>query len=64
MLKNPQLQFQCISLGIACGNMSLNSFWDAVHPTEVGYLVYGGRAYRAMSPVDAYPYDIERLAQS
>ncbi|KAM3693937.1 hypothetical protein ACJW31_07G022900 [Castanea mollissima] len=64
VLKNPQPQFQCISLGTVCSNRSLYSFWDAVHPTEVGYLVYGARAYRAMSPADAYPYDIERLAQS
>ena len=64
VLKNPQPQTECIPFGTACSNRSQYSFWDAVHPTEVGYVVYGGRAYRAQSPADAYPHDIEHLAQS
>ncbi|KAL4600264.1 hypothetical protein ACB092_11G186100 [Castanea dentata] len=64
VLKNPQPQAKCISFGTACSNRSQYSFWDAVHPTEVGYAVYGGRVYRAQSPADAYPHDIEHLSQS
>ncbi|XP_030944447.1 GDSL esterase/lipase At1g29670-like [Quercus lobata] len=64
VLTNPQPQAECIPFGTACGNRSQYSFWDAVHQTEVGYVVYGGRAYRAQSPADAYPNDIEHLAQS
>ena len=64
VLTNPQPQAECIPFGTACGNRSQYSFWDAVHQTEVGYVVYGGRAYRAQSPADAYPHDIEHLAQS
>ncbi|KAL4614052.1 hypothetical protein ACB092_07G027600 [Castanea dentata] len=63
VLENPEPQFQCIPFGIACSNRSQYSFWDAVHPTEVGYVILGGRAYRAQSPADAYPHDIEHLAQ-
>lgn len=38
-------------------------FWDSVHPTEAAYRFYVGRAYRAQSPTDAYPFDISYLAK-
>ncbi|KAL4614050.1 hypothetical protein ACB092_07G027500 [Castanea dentata] len=62
VIKNPQPQTKCIPFGTTCSNRSQYSFWDAVHPTEVKYVVYRGRAYRAQSPADAYPHDIEHLA--
>ncbi|KAF3950572.1 hypothetical protein ACB098_07G021500 [Castanea mollissima] len=56
-------QFQCSPLGHVCHNRSQYMFWDAVHPTEAAYRFYGGRAYRAQSPTDAYPFDISYLAK-
>ena len=63
VLRYPQPQTQCIPFGTECSNRSEYSFWDAVHPTEAAYVVYGERAYRAESTTDAYPFDIESLAQ-
>lgn len=54
---------QCDPFGKPCSNRSQYTFWDAVHPTEDVYAGYARRAYRAESPTDAYPFDIERLAQ-
>ncbi|XP_030944278.1 GDSL esterase/lipase At1g29670-like isoform X1 [Quercus lobata] len=56
-------QFQCSPSGYVCHNRSQYMFWDAVHPTEAAYEFYGGRAYRAQSPTDAYPFDISYLAK-
>ncbi|XP_030944446.1 GDSL esterase/lipase At5g45670-like [Quercus lobata] len=63
VLRYPQPETQCVPLGKECSNRSEYSFWDAVHPTEAAYVVYGERAYRVESPTDAYPFDIESLAQ-
>ncbi|KAK3007356.1 hypothetical protein RJ639_017831 [Escallonia herrerae] len=38
-------------------------FWDAYHPIETINLLVSGRAYHALSPSDAYPIDIQTLAQ-
>ncbi|KAK4564890.1 hypothetical protein RGQ29_006800 [Quercus rubra] len=56
-------QFQCSPSGYVCHNRSQYMFWDAVHPTEAAYEFYMGRAYRAQSPTDAYPFDISYLAK-
>ena len=46
-----------------CQNRREYLFWDAFHPTEAGNVVVAQRAYSAQSASDAYPVDIQRLAQ-
>ena len=38
-------------------------FWDAFHPTEAANTIIARRAYNAQSTSDAFPIDINRLAQ-
>ncbi|KAK2994581.1 hypothetical protein RJ640_012748 [Escallonia rubra] len=54
---------QCIENQAPCSNRNKYVFWDAYHPTEIMNLIVSGRAFRALSPSDAYPYDIRTLAQ-
>ncbi|CAI8590923.1 unnamed protein product [Vicia faba] len=56
-------QITCLPLQPACRDRNGFLFWDAFHPTEAGNTVIGKRAYNAQSPSDAYPFDINRLAQ-
>ncbi|CAK8565216.1 unnamed protein product [Lathyrus sativus] len=56
-------QITCLPLQTPCNNRNEYLFWDAFHPTEVGNTVIGRRAYNAQSGSDAYPIDINRLAQ-
>lgn len=56
-------QITCLPFQTPCSNRNEHLFWDAFHPTEVGNTVIGKRAYNAESGSDAYPIDINRLAQ-
>ena len=46
-----------------CENRKEHLFWDAFHPTEAGNTIVAQRGYKAQSASDAYPIDIQRLAQ-
>ncbi|KAM0010377.1 putative triacylglycerol lipase [Helianthus debilis subsp. tardiflorus] len=54
---------QCVPNSIPCPNRNLFIWYDGYHPTEVGNTVLANRSYTALSPTDASPYDISRLAQ-
>ncbi|KAK7303039.1 hypothetical protein RJT34_13938 [Clitoria ternatea] len=56
-------QITCLPLQTPCRNRNEYLFWDAFHPTEAANTIIGRRAYRAQSASDAYPIDINRLAQ-
>ncbi|XP_035538870.1 GDSL esterase/lipase At1g29670-like isoform X2 [Juglans regia] len=53
----------CNRHGYVCRNRSQYAFFDAVHPTEAVYELQTRRTYRAESPTDSYPFDIEHLAK-
>ncbi|KAH7544693.1 hypothetical protein FEM48_Zijuj01G0012800 [Ziziphus jujuba var. spinosa] len=55
-------QVRCIPFGNTCANRNEYVFWDAFHPTEVASVAFASRAYKALLPTDAYPYDISQLA--
>ncbi|XP_059294693.1 GDSL esterase/lipase At1g29670-like [Lycium ferocissimum] len=54
---------QCKYDGSACSDRASHYFWDGFHPTEIPNLVSAQRAYTALLPTDAYPFDISHLAQ-
>ncbi|KAL9257131.1 GDSL esterase/lipase-like protein [Drosera capensis] len=56
-------QITCLPMQQPCPNRNEYLFWDAYHPTEAANIVVGTRSYRAQSASDAYPYDIQHLAQ-
>ncbi|KAI5384831.1 hypothetical protein KIW84_071712 [Lathyrus oleraceus] len=56
-------QITCLPLQTPCDNRREYLFWDAFHPTEAGNIIVAQRAYNAQSPEDAYPIDINHLAQ-
>lgn len=53
---------QCRNGGGACSDRSSHYFWDGFHPTEIPNKVSAERAYTALLPTDAYPFDISHLA--
>ncbi|KAI3796733.1 hypothetical protein L1987_39414 [Smallanthus sonchifolius] len=54
---------QCIPNSIPCPDRNLRVWYDGFHPTEVANRALASRSYIALSPMDASPYDISRLAQ-
>ncbi|XP_059289880.1 GDSL esterase/lipase At5g45670-like [Lycium ferocissimum] len=56
-------QITCLPLQNPCPNRNEYLFWDAFHPGEAANTIVGRRSYKAERPSDAYPYDIQRLAQ-
>ncbi|KAK4347294.1 hypothetical protein RND71_033633 [Anisodus tanguticus] len=56
-------QITCLPLQTPCPNRNEYLFWDAFHPGEAANIIVGRRSYRAERPSDAYPYDIQLLAQ-
>ncbi|GLT68090.1 hypothetical protein SLA2020_403500 [Shorea laevis] len=56
-------QITCLPFQTPCQNRDEYLFWDAFHPSEAGNTIIGRRAYSAQSASDAYPIDINRLAQ-
>ncbi|KAL2252156.1 UNVERIFIED_CONTAM: GDSL esterase/lipase [Sesamum indicum] len=53
----------CIAGKVPCSNRDEYSFWDNFHPTEILNRAVAQRAYTAVLPSDAYPFDIRCLAQ-
>ncbi|XP_057948465.1 GDSL esterase/lipase At5g45670-like [Malania oleifera] len=56
-------QITCLPLQTPCRNRKEYLFWDAFHPTEAANVIVGKRSYSAQKASDAYPIDIQRLAQ-
>ncbi|KAK8937594.1 GDSL esterase/lipase [Platanthera guangdongensis] len=56
-------QITCLPEQTPCANRKEYLFWDAFHPTEAGNILIGRRSYRAQSSSDAYPMDLQHLAQ-
>lgn len=56
-------QITCLPAQTPCSNRREYLFWDAFHPTEAGNILIGRRSYRAQSSSDAYPMDLQHLAQ-
>ncbi|XP_058748972.1 GDSL esterase/lipase At1g29670-like [Vicia villosa] len=56
-------QITCLPRQSPCKDRNEYLFWDAFHPTEAGNTVIGKRAYNAQFASDAYPFDINHLAQ-
>ncbi|BAT87264.1 hypothetical protein LR48_Vigan09g227400 [Vigna angularis] len=56
-------QITCLPFQPPCRNRKEYLFWDAFHPTESANAIIARRAYNAQSSSDAYPVDINRLAQ-
>ncbi|KAK7412519.1 hypothetical protein VNO78_03983 [Psophocarpus tetragonolobus] len=56
-------QITCLPLQPPCRNRRDYLFWDAYHPTDAANTIIARRAYNAQSSSDAYPVDINHLAQ-
>ncbi|CAK9325958.1 unnamed protein product, partial [Citrullus colocynthis] len=52
---------QYVPFGRVCANRSEYTFWDGVHPTQVGYESLASRSFMAQFPNDTYPLDINQL---
>ncbi|KAL0328932.1 UNVERIFIED_CONTAM: GDSL esterase/lipase [Sesamum calycinum] len=53
----------CVAGKVPCSNRDEYIFWDNFHPTEIFNRATAERAYSAVLPSDAYPFDIRHLAQ-
>ncbi|XP_024989237.1 GDSL esterase/lipase At1g29670-like [Cynara cardunculus var. scolymus] len=53
----------CIPNSIHCPDRDASVLFDRFHPTDITNTVLAKRAYNALSPMDAFPYDISHLAQ-
>ncbi|KAJ9563305.1 hypothetical protein OSB04_008465 [Centaurea solstitialis] len=54
---------QCIPNSIPCLVRALSVFYDGLHPSDTGNIAIAARTYKAISPLDASPYDISHLAK-
>ncbi|KAI3719118.1 hypothetical protein L6452_20010 [Arctium lappa] len=54
---------QCVPNSIPCPDRDLSVFFDGFHTTDIANSLFATRSYNALSPMDASPYDISRLAQ-
>lgn len=57
------LTISCIPFEIPCKDRIQHVFWDGIHPTEATNVAIAARAYKALLPADASPYDISHLTQ-
>ncbi|XP_073049306.1 GDSL esterase/lipase At5g45670-like [Primulina eburnea] len=57
-------QMTCLPMQTPCLNRNEYLFWDAFHPSEAANIIIGRRSYNAEKESDAYPHDINRLAQA
>ncbi|XP_076924461.1 GDSL esterase/lipase At1g29670-like [Bidens hawaiensis] len=53
----------CTLNSVPCPIRSLSFYFDAIHPTELSNMAIATRAYKAVLPTDAYPYDIYHLTK-
>ncbi|KAM7500606.1 hypothetical protein LguiA_025020 [Lonicera macranthoides] len=53
----------CIPTLIPCANRNEFVFWDGFHVTDKANLMSATRSYRAQTPTDTYPFDIQHLIQ-
>ncbi|KAK9706882.1 hypothetical protein RND81_07G158200 [Saponaria officinalis] len=56
-------QITCLPLQTPCANRNEYIFWDAFHPGNAANEIIGRRSFRSEKSTDAYPFDIEKLAQ-
>lgn len=56
-------QITCLPFQNPCANRNEHLFWDAFHPSEAANVVVARRSYSAEKATDAYPFDINHLAQ-
>ncbi|PIN04347.1 Triacylglycerol lipase [Handroanthus impetiginosus] len=54
----------CLFEGVTCNPRTDYLYFDGFHPTEAAVAIVAKRAFRAQSPLDAYPFDIQHLAQA
>lgn len=52
---------QCLANTAPCSNREKYAFFDAFHPTEASVLLIAKRSYTALSPSEAFPFDIQHL---
>ncbi|XP_073149989.1 GDSL esterase/lipase At5g45670-like isoform X2 [Henckelia pumila] len=57
-------QLRCLPMQVPCLDRNDYLFWDAFHPSEAANIIIARRSYNAEKGSDAYPYDINRLAQA
>ncbi|KAH7686311.1 GDSL lipase/esterase protein [Dioscorea alata] len=55
-------QITCLPFQTPCRDRRSHVFFDAFHPTESVNVILGRRTYKAQSSSDAYPYDLQQLA--
>ncbi|XWS70962.1 hypothetical protein CRYUN_Cryun03dG0095900 [Craigia yunnanensis] len=53
----------CVRNSKPCSNRSQYLFWDGVHPTDAYNEVVAKSAYQTESPLEAYPFNIQKLAK-
>lgn len=53
----------CVRNSKPCSNPRQYLFWDAVHPTDAWNTVIAKRAYHSKDPLEAYPFNIYKLAK-
>lgn len=54
----------CVVGGLSCSNRTDYAFFDGYHPTEAAAEIVARRAFAALSPSDAYPFDIRHLSSA
>ncbi|XP_024963485.1 GDSL esterase/lipase At1g29660-like [Cynara cardunculus var. scolymus] len=53
----------CIPNSVPCLVRALSVFYDGLHPSDTANIAIATRSYKALSPMDASPYDISHLAR-
>ncbi|XP_022756555.1 GDSL esterase/lipase At1g29660-like [Durio zibethinus] len=53
----------CIPDSIPCSDRSQYAFWDGIHPTDAWNELIAKSAYQTHSPIEAYPFNIQKLAK-
>ncbi|KAH6773583.1 hypothetical protein C2S51_011987 [Perilla frutescens var. frutescens] len=54
----------CVPLGVSCSDRANFAYFDGFHPTEAAAMIVAKRAFKAQSPSDAYPSDIQHLSKA
>ncbi|CAI9279502.1 unnamed protein product [Lactuca saligna] len=56
-------EWACKAGSIPCPFRIFHIYYDALHPSEISNIAMATRAYHAIHPADAYPYDIYHLVR-